>query len=149
MQLGDRISEFMRQLVSSERVFVILSEKYLHSIYRMSELHEIWRRCVDDRTFIGRVRVLTLPDANIGDMFKQLEIVHWWQERQRKIKDAATKVDWRLSAPHFDEYRQTGKIADDASAILALVHDTLHPRKAEDLLRIAFDGLPRQTRPKS
>jgi internalin A len=143
MQLGDRISEFMRQLVTSERVFVILSDKYLHSIYCMSELHEIWRRCVDDKTFVDRVRVLTLPDANIADIFKHLEIVKWWQERQRKIKEAATEVDWRLSGPHFDEYRQTGKIADDASAILALVQDTLRPKRAEELLRIAFEGLPR------
>jgi hypothetical protein len=59
---------------------VIFSEKYLHSIYCMSELHEIWRRCVNDKTFGDRIRAYTLPDANIGNILEQLDIIGWWQE---------------------------------------------------------------------
>ncbi|MFL9829181.1 toll/interleukin-1 receptor domain-containing protein, partial [Rhodoplanes sp. SY1] len=41
--LGDRISKFMRRLGGGDRVFVVLSEKYLRSRNCMFELSEVWR----------------------------------------------------------------------------------------------------------
>jgi internalin A len=144
MQLGDRISDFMNQLASSERVFVIFSAKYLQSPYCMSELHEIWRRCVDDKIFGNRIRAYTLPDTNIGDTLKHLDVIGWWQERYRQIEAKANQVGWpNLSPALFEEIRRTRAIAQDASAILALIRDTLRPQRPEDMLRTAFDGLPR------
>lgn len=45
MQVGDRISAFMHHLARGQLIFVILSEKYLRSIYCMTELYEIWKNC--------------------------------------------------------------------------------------------------------
>jgi internalin A len=60
MRVGDRISAFMRRLAEGQRMFVILSEKYLRSIYCMTELYEIWWNCRGrDDAFIARVRVFT------------------------------------------------------------------------------------------
>jgi hypothetical protein len=123
-------------------VIIIFSKKSLHSIYCMSELHEIWRRCVDDKTFGDRIRAYTLPDADIGDILRQLDVIGWWQERYRQIEAKANQVGWpNLSPQLFEEVLRTRAIAQDASAILALIQDTLRPRRPEDMLRTAFDGL--------
>jgi hypothetical protein len=114
----------------------------------MSELHEIWRRCVDDKTFSDRIRAYTLPDANIGDILKQLDVTGWWQERYRRIETKANHVGrTNLSTPLFEAVRRTRAIAQDASAILALIQDTLRSRHPEDMLRTAFDDLPPQRGP--
>ena len=41
--LGDSISKFMQRIGRADRVFIVLSEKYLKSPYCMFELFEIWR----------------------------------------------------------------------------------------------------------
>ena len=43
--LGESIIRFMQKIGSSDRVIVILSEKYLKSPYCMFELLEVWRNC--------------------------------------------------------------------------------------------------------
>jgi internalin A len=40
---GDSISAFMRRIGSGDRIFVIMSDKYLRSPHCMFELSEIWR----------------------------------------------------------------------------------------------------------
>ena len=64
--LGDSISKFMRRLGSGDRVFVILSDKYLKSPYCMYELLEVWRNSkMADEEFRRRIRVFRLPDAKM------------------------------------------------------------------------------------
>jgi hypothetical protein len=43
LRLGELISDFMKQLGESDKVFVFLSDKYLQSTYCMFELFELWR----------------------------------------------------------------------------------------------------------
>ena len=42
LRTGDPITPFMSRIGRGDRVFVILSEKYLHSAWCMFELSEIW-----------------------------------------------------------------------------------------------------------
>jgi len=44
----DRISAFMQQIGGGDRVFIFLSDKYLHSPYCMFELFEMWRNSRQD-----------------------------------------------------------------------------------------------------
>jgi internalin A len=84
LSLSDSISAFMRRIGTGDRVFVILSDKYLRSPHCMFELSEVWRNSrQEERTFLQRVRIYALPDANI---FKPTDsppadwAIHWKQE---------------------------------------------------------------------
>ena len=64
---GDLISEFMRKIGEGDRVFIFLSDKYLHSPYCMFELFEMWRNSRQNKKeFLRRVRFFTLDDTNIA-----------------------------------------------------------------------------------
>ena len=64
--LGESITKFMRRLGSGDRVFVILSDKYLKSPYCMYELLEVWRNSkMADEEFRRCIRVFRLPDAKM------------------------------------------------------------------------------------
>ena len=67
LRLGERITPFMRRIGAGDRVFVILSEKYLRSPYCMFELLEIWRYSRgDEADFRRRVRIYALPGTKGG-----------------------------------------------------------------------------------
>jgi internalin A len=58
LRLGDRISKFMQRIGRGDRIFVVLSDKYLKSPFCMFELSEVWRRCQEeDDVFLERIRV--------------------------------------------------------------------------------------------
>jgi internalin A len=62
----ESISGFMQQIGAGDRVFVILSAKYLESPHCMYELWEVWRNCkMMPDEFRQRVRVYRLPDAKL------------------------------------------------------------------------------------
>src|SRR5262249_10277266 len=46
---GDLLSDFMRLIGRGDRVFVILSEKYLRSVFCMNELHAVFEHSRRDR----------------------------------------------------------------------------------------------------
>ena len=144
MRLGDRISVFMRRLARSDRVIIILSHKYLRSIYCMSELYEIWLNCKgDDKTFTGRVRVFAQRDAKIGDLFQRAEHAAWWkQEHARVQKLVKEHGDDFLSESDYAQFRYMGHFVRHVPDILSLVNDTLRPRRIEDLFPYAFDDPP-------
>jgi internalin A len=61
LSLGDSISAFMRQIGAGDRIFVILSDKYLRSPFCMFELSEIWRTSKQrGKGFLDRVRIYAL-----------------------------------------------------------------------------------------
>ena len=45
MRYGDRISKFMSRIAHGNRIFIVLSDKYLKSAYCMHELLDVWRNC--------------------------------------------------------------------------------------------------------
>ncbi len=70
--LGDSISRFMRRIGRGDRVFVVPSDKYLRSPYCMFELFEVWRTSkAKDEEFLRRIRVYSLPDAQIRTTLDQ------------------------------------------------------------------------------
>jgi internalin A len=149
MRLGDRISEFTRRLAQCERVFVVISEKYLRSGYCMSELYEIWLKCQsNEANFVARVRAFTLPDARISDIFERSEHVAWWQDRHARVKALVDKhgQDF-LSQSDYDEFRRMGHFVRHVPDILSLMQDTLRPRNFDELARHGFDdtGKPSAT----
>jgi internalin A len=145
MCIGDRISAFMHRLAEGQLVFVILSEKYLRSIYCMTELYEIWLNCKgkDDR-FLACVRVFTQPDAKISDLFQRAERAAWWKEKHERVK-ALVDVHGQdfLSDSDYADFRRMGHFVRHVPDILSLVQDTLRPRSFDELVHCGFDGQPR------
>jgi len=141
VKLGDRLSRFMQQLAAQDRIFVILSKKYLESPYCMYELLEIWRQCKNEEDeFRSRVRVFVLPDTPIRTPVERVRCAVYWREQYLELEDMVKKhgadllgeADFRRFKLMQDFYHRVGDI-------LALVADTLNPRTLDDLDSYGFD----------
>jgi internalin A len=143
MQPGDSISGFMHRLAQGDRVFVILSRKYLRSIYCMTELHQIWLHCQKKpEKFRDRLRIFTLSDAGISTLPERMDHANWWKEEHADFKTLVAQHDpGLLSVKDYAEFRRMGDLVHQVPDILSLIQDTLHPRGFEDLVRHGFYGL--------
>jgi hypothetical protein len=92
LSLGGTISAFMRRIGTGDRVFVILSDKYLRSPHCMFELSELWRTSRQEgKAFLERVRIYALRDANI---FKPTDWADWaiLETRTRRTRKPRTRA---------------------------------------------------------
>ena len=137
---GDRISEFMARLTRGNRLFVILSDKYLTSPYCMRELYEVWRSCRGaDKEFLGRIRVFALPSAKIWSPEDRALCAVYWRDRLRKLDVLVKKhgIDI-LGENDAHQYRLMKKLATEISDILWTVADTLRPRNFDEFVKYGF-----------
>lgn len=137
MRPGDRISSFTRELGAGDRVFILLSDKYLKSTYCMSELFEVYVNCREnDREFIARTRVFLLPCVSIDSAAKRAQYAIYWKERYEEltalIKEHGNIV---LSDNDIAAHRRMSRFANETANILQLVHDTLGPRSFDEFLK--------------
>jgi internalin A len=142
MQLGDRISAFTRRLSRGERIFVVLGEKYLRSIYCMTELYQIWQNCRSNgQEFIARVRVFTLPDSRIADLHQRTAHAVWWKQEHARVKALVDAHGADILSPDdYVQFRDMGHFVRHVPDILSLVQDTLRPRSFEELVCYGFDA---------
>lgn len=126
MRPGDWISEFMIEIGRAKRVCVVLSEKYLRSIYCMRELCFLYERSLGEKDeFLGKIVPLVLEDAAISKVTDRLKHVKHWEAELKELKEATTGVDpcnW-------------GGAAEDMAMISSFCHHT------EKMLRHASDYL--------
>jgi internalin A len=136
--LGDQISKFMKRIGRGNRVFVVLSDKYLKSPYCMYELCELWQHCrQDDKEFLDHVRVYTLPDAKIWTPFDRANYAEFWEKECSELK---AKVH-HLSVPDFHRYRCMKAFSHYIGEILTTMTDILQPQNFEQLEQYGFsDG---------
>ena len=86
--MGESITRFMKRLGSGDRVFVILSDKYLKSPYCMYELLEVWRNCkAEDEVFRKRIRVYRLPDAKMMSPLERYDCAEYWDDEFTKLDE--------------------------------------------------------------
>jgi internalin A len=141
MRAGDWISRFMRDIGRAERVLVVLSEKYLKSVYCMRELLHIYHASLGERAnFSERVVVLTLDDLKFSRAADRLGYARYWQEEEEKKLNGILKHLDRLSIGDADRAEQLA-IKDfgyRVSDILSWISDTLMPR-ATSLSQEALD----------
>jgi internalin A len=142
MGLGERISKFMARIGRGDRVFVVLSDKYLKSPFCMYELSEVWRISrQEEEEFLERIRVFTLPCANIFDLSDRAEYSIYWKNRYEALHnkvcehghDILGDRGLRQFRAMRDFYLKTGDILDT-------VADVLQPRDFEELVRYGFEG---------
>ena len=138
--LGERISKFMQRIGRADRVFIILSDKYLKSPFCMDELAEVWRNCrQDDEEFLKHIRVYTLPCAKIWKLKDQLRYVEYWQSEFTELEAIVKNINFfNLSDKHFKALQCARAFSRDVSGILGTVADILQPRDFEDLVKYGF-----------
>jgi internalin A len=144
MGLGDHISKFMRRIGRGNRVFVVLSEKYLKSPYCMFELCELWLQCrEDDEEFLRHIRVYTLPDAKIWTPRDRANYaVHWKQQYEELASIVRERGDEILGEKDAHQYRLMKKFSRQIGDILATVADILQPRDFKQLEVYRFSDPP-------
>ena len=107
MRYGDRISKFMSRIARGDRIFIVLSDKYLKSAYCMHELFDMWRNCrEDDAEFVARTRVYALPCAKLATPLDRAQYVIYWRKKFEEL-DTFIKEHGQLVLSDDDnaEYR--------------------------------------------
>jgi internalin A len=138
--LGERISKFMQRLAKGDRIFVILSARYLQSPYCMFELFEIWRQCkLEDKEFLKRIRVFRLPDAKIGSIIERAQVGIYWKQQFEQIDELIKEHGGGIiGGEDFSRYKLMRDFALHVGDILSLVMDTLQPTTIEQLEDFGF-----------
>jgi len=136
MSFGDSISAFMRRLGAGDRVFVILSEKYLRSPYCMFELSEIWRNCRQEGVaFRERVVVWALPDAQVWTPLEWTDwAIHWKQEHaalDNRARDHGADI---LGESGQRRLMQMQRFWTQVADMLANLADGVQPQTLEDIV---------------
>jgi internalin A len=144
MTTGDRISKFMLRLGRANRIFVVLSDKYLKSPFCMFELFEVWRNCrSEDEEFLRRIRVFTAPTTKIWTpLDRTLYAVHWRQEFGKLdalVKEHGIDI---LGEKDAHQHRLMKKFANEIGDILATVADILQPRDFDEFAKYGFSDRP-------
>lgn len=143
LRTGDPITAFMRRIGTGDRVFVILSEKYLRSPYCMFELCEIWRHSRgDEADFRRRVRIYALPDAKARTPIERIRLARDWKREHDEIatmiKDDGGEI---VGTQDFARFKLMGDFYRHVPDILATMFDTVQPRSFEELVQYGFaDG---------
>ena len=147
MRYGDRISKFMDRIGRGDRVFIVLSDKYLKSPYCMHELFDVWRNCREDADeFINRTRVYVLPCARIETVENRIQYVHHWRREFEKRKALMNKhAPDAFSRADYDAFHWMETFVSNTSDMLTLINDVLTPKTFEDFERYGFDDPPKGT----
>jgi len=138
--LGESISRFMQKLGSGDRVFVILSDKYLKSAYCMYELLEVWRNSrMADEEFRRRIRVFRLPDAKMSTPLERAICAKYWQDQFIELDQLVRQHGPNLlGKADFGRYKLMQDFAHRVGDVLALIADTLQPGDFEQLIEHGF-----------
>jgi internalin A len=142
--LGDSISRFMGRIGAGDRIFVILSDKYLRSPHCMFELNEIWRNSKQDReVFLQRVRIYALPDTKIWDPIDWTDWAIHWKEKYNELNERARQHGVEiLGEPGYRRLRQMQNFYTQVSDILGTLADIVQPRSMDQLREYGFRDLP-------
>ena len=142
--LGNSISKFMQRIGRADRVFIVLSDKYLKSPYCMFELFEIWRNNrADSALFAERIRAFTLPSTRIATFTDRNPYASYWDERHRELEDLIRRNPSIVGEADFREFRLAAIFYRDVSDILAAIADILQPRDFDHLEKHWLDDLER------
>jgi internalin A len=145
MGLGESITRFMNRLGAGDRVFVILSDKYLKSAFCMYELMEVWRNSkMAGDEFRRRIRVFRLPCAQMATPLQRARYAVFWKQEFTELDTVVREHGPSLlGKADFEHYRLMQQFAHHVGDILALIADTLLPKDFDELIKHGFgDGSP-------
>ena len=140
MAPGDSIAAFMRKIGEGDRVFVVLSVKYLRSPWCMFELFEVWQNCRGrEREFLDRIRVFVLPDAKISNALDRSDHAIFWQDEHDRLEARIKERPASVGRRGYETYHQMGRFYHEVADILASIADMVRPRTLEEFVEYGFD----------
>ena len=134
----------MRAIGEGDRIFVVLSDKYLKSPFCMFELFEIWRNSRQDKAeFLRRVRIYTLGDAKIWKPVDRVRYGKYWKDQHDELRAAVDEAGLDvLGEEDLRSYKLMQDFASKVGDILALFANIVQPRSFDDLKTYGFDDPP-------
>ncbi|HNP52424.1 MAG TPA: COR domain-containing protein, partial [Nitrosomonas nitrosa] len=141
ISLGESITKFMKRMGRANRVFVVLSDKYLKSPYCMFELHEIWRNSLQEESeFLNRIRVYILPCANIDTALNRTRYAAFWKKEKEALKELIDENGFEILGENgFKQYSLMQDFTHHVGDILAIIVDKIQPRSFEELIQHGFN----------
>jgi hypothetical protein len=94
MRSGDLISDFIKRIALADHVIVVLSDKYLHSTYCMTELYSIITRAP-----IADLKRLMDSDPKLGFAFRT--VVEKVKNGELTAEDIIVKLSKRKSRAYW------------------------------------------------
>ena len=139
--VGDNLSRFMTNLAKGDRVFVVLSKKYLESPFCMFELFTIYRNCrEDDQEFLKRIRVFTKDCAKIFTLKDRAERAIFWKKEYQSVEALVNENGYDiLGKKDYENYIYMKDFALHIGNLLTTVTDILQPKSFEEFLSYGFD----------
>lgn len=130
MRAGGWISDFMREIGQAKHVVVVLSKKYLHSIYCMRELLYLYQISLGNKqAMMEKIIPVVLTDAAISTSKQRLDVVRHWERQLQELRGATTGLDpqsWGNTT--IDELLLIADFVHRSSDMLAWCADVLMPR---------------------
>jgi len=130
MRPGDWISTFEKEIGRADLVLVVISEKYLHSLYCMRELLYLYQRSQGEReALMSRIVPLTVGEL-LGARVKDRDgYVQFWEGEHRGVEERLTRrgLD-TIGVEDRRELLATQHIKQSVSDLLSWIADTLMPR---------------------
>jgi internalin A len=124
----DLISDFMQTIGGARRVIVILSEKYLRSVFCMSELHYVYQTSRGKKKdFTDRIVPLLLDGVQIDTWRDRSR----WRDHWLKEYEEMSKAAGSLSTEDFDLYRRISIWYNAVADMLGFIADMVTVRGAE------------------
>ncbi len=140
MRWGELISDFIKMIGAGDRIIVILSEKYLRSVYCMTELHEIWSQSRSQAAeFVARIAHLTHADACIGGIKDRVKHARHWKEEVESLRQDV--ADGMLGESDYRDWKRMTRWVNEVSEMLKHLADVLHPVGFEQIVQDNFAAL--------
>jgi internalin A len=138
MRPGELISGFMKRIGLADHVIVVLSDKYLHSTYCMTELHSIYQQSLGKKEdFLRRIIPLVLADARFDYWRDRVGYAEYWETEFKEMEQHCR----HLGVMDFALYKAMQNWHNHVGDILAHVNDVLHPHGFEAIVKDDFAGL--------
>ena len=130
----------MQGLAKGDRVFLVLSDKYLKSPNCMYELMEVWRNCkLEPEALRERIRVYRTTDAAMLRPIERVGYAKYWRDQFRELDAVVHEDPSLLGKADFERFRLIQEFAHHVGDILALIADTLMPKDLDELDKYGFD----------
>lgn len=133
MRPGDWISRFMADIGRADLVLVVLSDKYLRSVYCMRELLHLFNTSLGEREgFMRKVVPLSVGDLRVSRALDRAAHVKHWKQEHGKLDAALADLD-HASVGEADraEILLLKDFQHRVSDMLAWVADVLMPQGTE------------------
>jgi internalin A len=133
MRPGDWISRFMADIGRADLVLVVLSDKYLRSVYCMRELLHLFNTSLGDRDrLMQRMVPLVVGELKCSRARDRDPYVTYWEEEHATVDALLKKRGWAsVGEADRGEWLAIQDFQHRISDMLAWVADTLMPQGAE------------------